>query len=264
MKTFLFKRSAALLILIFALFAVHSGVAQALPKSTPAEAGLSAEKLDKMMQVLREDIAKNMVPGAVLLVARHGKIAYFESAGVLDPGTKAPMTTDAIFRIYSMSKPITTVAAMTLFEEGKLSLSDPVSKYIPVFEHMKLIVEKKDAAGAKTTEVVDATRQITIEDLMRHTSGITYGFFGAGPGKKAYNDAGVLAGDYTNAEFAERIAKLPLSYQPGTTWDYSHSTDILGRVVEVVSGKTLYEIDKQRIIDPLGMIDTSFYVTDAA
>jgi CubicO group peptidase (beta-lactamase class C family) len=264
MKTFVFKKTAALMVLVFALFAVQASVAQALPKSTPAEAGLSAEKLDKIMQMLREDTAKNMVPGAVLLVARHGKIAYFEAAGVLDPGTKAPMTTDAIFRIYSMSKPITTVAAMTLFEQGKLALSDPVSKYIPAFEHMKVIVTKTDAAGARTTEVVDATRPITIEDLMRHTSGITYGFFGAGPGKKAYNDAGVLAGDYTNAEFAERIAKLPLSYQPGTTWDYSHSTDILGRVVEVVSGKTLYEIDKQRILDPLGMIDTSFYVTDAA
>jgi CubicO group peptidase (beta-lactamase class C family) len=264
MKTFLFKRSAALMILIFALFAVHSGVAQALPTATPAESGLSAEKLDKIMQMLRDDAAKNVVPGAVLLVARHGKVAYFEAAGVLDPGTKAPMKTDAIFRIYSMSKPITTVSAMTLFEQGKLSLNDPVSKYIPAFAHMKVIVQKTDAAGAKSTELVDATRQITIEDLMRHTSGITYGFFGAGPGKKAYNDAHVLEGDYTNAEFADRIAKLPLSYQPGTTWDYSHSTDVLGRIVEVVSGKTLYEIDKQRILDPLGMIDTSFYVLDAA
>jgi CubicO group peptidase (beta-lactamase class C family) len=264
MKTFVFKKTAALMMLVLALFAVQASIAQALPKSTPAEVGLSAEKLDKIMQMLREDTAKNMVPGAVLLVARHGKIAYFDAAGVLDPGTKAPMTTDAIFRIYSMSKPITSVAAMTLFEQGKLALSDPVSKYIPAFEHMKVIVTKTDAAGAKTTEVVDATRQITIEDLMRHTSGITYGFFGAGPGKKAYNDAHVLEGDYTNAEFAEKIAHLPLSYQPGTTWDYSHSTDILGRVVEVASGKTLYEIDKQRILDPLGMIDTSFYVTDAA
>jgi CubicO group peptidase (beta-lactamase class C family) len=264
MKTFVFKKSALLLIAILALFAVYSAIGQSLPKSTPAESGLSAEKLDKIMQMLRDDTAKNLVPGAVLLVARHGKVAYFEAAGVLDPGTKAPMTTDAIFRIYSMSKPITSVSAMTLFEEGKIALSDPVSKYIPAFKNMKVIVTKTDASGAKTTELVDATRQMTVEDLMRHTSGITYGFFGAGPGKKAYNDAGVLAGDYTNAEFAERIAKLPLSYQPGTTWDYSHSTDILGRIVEVASGKTLYEIDKTRILDPLGMSDTNFYVTDAA
>jgi CubicO group peptidase (beta-lactamase class C family) len=264
MKNFVFKRFTALMMVVFALLAVCSAIAQAPPKATPAEVGLSAEGLAKITQVLHDDTAKNLVPGAVLMIVRHGKMAYFEAAGVLDPATKAPMTTDAIFRIYSMSKPITTVAAMTLFEEGKLSLSDPVSKYIPAFEHMKVIVQKKDAAGATTTELVDATHQITIEDLMRHTSGITYGFFGAGPGKKAYNDAHVLEGDYTNAEFAEKIAHLPLSYQPGTTWDYSHSTDILGRIVEVASGKTLYQIDKQRILDPLGMIDTSFYVTDAS
>jgi CubicO group peptidase (beta-lactamase class C family) len=197
---------------------------------------------------------------------RHGKIAMFDAEGILDPATKAPMTTDAIFRIYSMSKAITSVSAMMLVEEGKLRLDDPVSKYIPAFANMKVIVEKPDPAnpGKKITELVDAVGQIKIQDLLRHTSGITYGFFGSGPGKKAYNDAHVLEGDYTNAEFAAKIASLPLSYQPGTTWDYSHSTDVLGRVIEIVSGKSLYEFEKARILTPLGMVDTGFYVTDKA
>jgi CubicO group peptidase (beta-lactamase class C family) len=269
MKIFLFKRSmskrsAAMLIAVFALFAAQSAIGQSFPKANPAEVGMSAERLKKIATMLKEDTAKNLVPGAVILVVRHGKIAQFDAEGVLDPGTKAPMSLDAIFRIYSMSKAITSVTAMTLFEEGKLSISDPVAKYIPAFQRMKVIVEKTDAGGAKSTELVNATRQMTIQDLLRHTSGITYGFFGAGPGKKAYNDAGVLAGDYTNAEFADKIAKLPLSYQPGTTWDYSHSTDILGRVVEVVSGKTLLETEKERVLGPLGMTDTGFYVSDAS
>jgi CubicO group peptidase (beta-lactamase class C family) len=175
------------------------------------------------------------------------------------------MTRDAIFRIFSMSKPITTVTAMTLFEEGKISLGDPIARYLPQFARMKVGVEKTDpASGKPTLETVAATRPITIQDLMRHTSGITYGFFGNTLNKKAYVEAGVMKGDYTNAEFADRIAKLPLAYQPGTTWDYSHSTDILGRLVEVVSGTSLYQFEKQRLLDPLGMNDTNFYVTDSA
>jgi len=259
------KTIRTLFVSVFALFLVHSSVAQTLPKTTPAQVGLSAERLDKIMQVLRDDVAKGTVPGAILMVARHGKIAYFEPVGYLDPTTKAPMTRDAIFRIYSMSKPVTTVSAMTLFEDGKISLADPIARYLPQFARMKVMVEKADPAGGKPTiEQVPAARPITVQDLMRHTSGITYGFFGVGPAKKAYNEAGVLKGDYTNAEFADRIAKLPLAYQPGTTWDYSHSTDVLGRLVEVVSGKSLYEYEKERILDPLAMNDTGFYVTDKA
>ncbi len=249
------KRFFASFVLVSALFA-YVGIAQPLPKATPAEVGMSAEKLDKITALLKEDIAKKMIPGAVVLVARHGKVAMFDAEGLLDPGKTTPMTTDAIFRIYSMSKAITSVTAMTLVEQGKLKLDDPVSKYIPAFAHMKVI--EKDGT------LVDATKVMTIEDLLRHTSGITYGFFGAGPGKKAYNDAGVLAGDYTNEEFADRIAKLPLSYQPGTTWDYSHSTDILGRVVEIITKKSLLEAEKERVLGPLNLKDTSFYVTDAA
>jgi CubicO group peptidase (beta-lactamase class C family) len=239
--------------------------AQTLPTAKPAEVGLSAERLERITQVLREDAGKGMMPGAVMLVARHGKVAMLESVGILDPATKAPMTRDAIFRIYSMSKAVTSVSAMMLFEEGKITLTDPVARYLPQFAQIKVGVEKPDPAGGKPTlELVAARRPMTIQDLLRHTSGITYGFFGNTLVKKAYVEAGVIKGDFTNSEFADRIAKLPLSYQPGSTWDYSHSTDILGRVIEVVSGMSLYQFEKQRLLDPLGMKDTSFYVTDAA
>ncbi|HLH40012.1 MAG TPA: serine hydrolase domain-containing protein [Bryobacteraceae bacterium] len=241
---------------ILALF-ITSAFSQNLPQTKPADVGLSSERLERIMTMLRDDSAKGTIPGAVLLVARHGKVAWFETAGVLNPQTKAPMTRDAIFRIYSMSKPITTVAAMTLFEDGKISLSDPLQRYIPAFAHMQVGVEKDGKL-----EMVPARRPITIQDLMRHTSGLTYGIFGTSLVKKMYNDAKILDGDYTNAEFAERVAKLPLIYQPGTTWEYSHSTDILGRVVEVASGMSLYQYEKQRVLDPLGMNDTGFYVTE--
>jgi CubicO group peptidase (beta-lactamase class C family) len=253
--------TSVMLVLIFGFLAA----AQSLPRATPAEVGFSAQRLENITRVLHDDAAKGLVPGSVLLVARHGKIAYFESSGTLNPDTKAPMTKDAIFRIFSMSKAVTSVSAMMLVEEGKLALSDPVSKYIPAFAKVRVGVEKADPNGGKATlDLVAPRRPITIQDLLRHTSGITYGFFGVSPVKRAYLEAGVAKGDFTNEEFAERIAKLPLAYQPGTTWDYSHSTDILGRVVEVVSGMSLYQFEKQRIFDPLGMSDTSYYVTDPA
>ena len=211
-------------------------------------------------ELLKDNIAKGEIPGAVLLIARRGKIAYFESVGMLDPQTKLPMRTDAIFRIYSMSKPIATVAAMMLFEEGRITLDEPVGKYLP--QLAKLQVATNNAVGSTASEQLVPAKAISIQDLMRHTSGLTYGFFGDTPVKKAYLAANLFDGDFTNADFVDRIAKLPLSYQPGTTWDYSHSTDVLGRVVEVISGKSLYAFEKERILDPLGMSDTSFYVAD--
>jgi CubicO group peptidase (beta-lactamase class C family) len=175
------------------------------------------------------------------------------------------MTRDAIFRIYSMSKPITSVGTMILGEEGKLALADPVAKYIPQLGAAKVGVEKADAGGgAPTLELVAPRRAMTVQDLLRHTSGLTYGFFGDGLVKKAYVESKLWVDYPSNAEFVDRIAKLPLIYQPGTTWDYSHSTDVLGRLVEVVSGKSLYQFEKEHILDPLGMTDTSFYVADAA
>ena len=259
----------ALKALVFALCAVALASvapawAQELPTAKPADVGLSAERLDRITSWLKEDSAKGAIPGAVLMILRHGKVAYFESMGVLDPETKAPMRKDAIFRIYSMSKPITSTAVMMLLEQGKITLDEPIAKYIPSFKDMKVGVETKDGDGKPSLQLVDAKKPITIQDLLRHTSGITYGFFGDMLVKKAYVDANIFEGDYDNAEFAERIAKLPLAFQPGTTWDYSHSTDILGRLVEVVSGKSVYQFEKENILDPLGMTDTSFYVADAA
>ena len=247
------------------LFALAAGIsAQELPTAKPADVGLSAERLERITQWLRDDSQKGTIPGAVVMIVRNGKVAYFESVGLLDPETKAPMRKDAIFRIYSMSKPITTVAVMMLYEQGKITLDEPIAKYIPAFKDMKVGVETKGEDGKPKLELTDAKKPITIQDLLRHTSGITYGFFGDLMVKKAYLEANVYQGDYDNAEFAERIAKLPLAFQPGTTWDYSHSTDILGRLVEIVSGKSLYQFEKENILDPLGMTDTSFYVADKA
>lgn len=233
-----------------------------LPRAKPEEVGLSSQRLAMITEVLKADVASKRIPGAVLLIARHGKLAYLESVGNLDPSTESPMTADAIFRIYSMSKPITTVAAMMLVEDGKLNLENPVSMYLPEFAKMMVGVEKPDAGGTPTLELVPARRPMSVYDLMRHTSGITYGFFGSGLVKKAYDEARLLQDDMISAEFSQRVAKLPLSYQPGTTWDYGHSTDILGRVVEVISGKSLFQFEKERLLDPLGMSDTSFVVTD--
>jgi CubicO group peptidase (beta-lactamase class C family) len=237
--------------------------AQTLPSVRPEQVGLSSERLQRIMDMLKADVDKRVIPGAILLVARHGKIAYFETVGVRDPATKAPMTKDSIFRIYSMSKPITSVSAMMLWEDGRFNLSEPVSKYIPQMGGLKVGVEKPDPSGGKPTlELVPTKRDMTIHDLFRHTSGLTYGFFGPGQVKKMYAEAKV-GNDYpSNAELVDRLAKLPLAYQPGSTWDYSYSTDVLGRLVEVISHQSLAQFEKERVLDPLGMKDTSFYVTD--
>jgi CubicO group peptidase (beta-lactamase class C family) len=260
------KRTAFLLAALAWLALASVGFAQNLPMAKPEAVGLSAERLAHITETLRANIAKGEIPGAVLLIARHGKIGYFETLGALDPQSKAPMTEDAIFRIYSMSKPITTVAAMTLFEDGRLGIEEPVGKYLPQLLKLQVAAENKpdpEADPSKLT-LVPANRPMSIQDLMRHTSGLTYGFFGDTPVKKLYVQAKLFDGDPSNADFVDRIAKLPLSYQPGTTWDYSHSTDVLGRLIEVVSGKSLLAYEKERILDPLGMKDTSFYVTDTA
>lgn len=177
-----------------------------LPRAKPEQVGLSSQRLDLITDALKADIAAKKIPGAVLLIARRGKVAYFESMGKLDTATDTAMSKDGIFRIYSMSKPITTVAAMMLVEDGKMKLDDPVAMYLPEFAKMTVGVEKPDASGNPALEVVPARRPITVQDLMRHTSGITYGFFGEGLVKKAYNDANLTADNPDNAEFARRIA----------------------------------------------------------
>ena len=258
------KARILLLATVFTIATTVAAFAQSLPAAKPEQVGLSSERLQRLMDVIKADVDKRVIPGAVVLVARHGKVALFETVGVRDPATKVPMTKDTIFRIYSMSKPITSVAAMALWEDGKFNLAEPVSKYIPQMGGLKVGVEKKDESGKPTLELVAATRDMTIQDLFRHTSGLTYGFFGPGLVKKMYVEAKVWNDYPSNAELVDRLAKLPLAYQPGTTWDYSHSTDVLGRLVEVISRQSLYQFEKERLLDPMGMHDTSFYVTDKA
>jgi CubicO group peptidase (beta-lactamase class C family) len=251
--------SAALFALLF--FPVLSWAQSLSDAGRPEDVGFSRERLDRIAETINTDVAKGIIPGATLLIARNGKIAYYESFGWLDPRSKTPMPKDAIFRIYSMSKPITSVAAMMLVEQGKLFLSDPVQKYIPAFAEMKVAVQKP---GAPEVDLVPVARPITVQDLMRHTSGLTYGFLPGTPVAKIYQEANLFGVDAANAEFAVAIAKLPLAVQPGSSWNYSHSTDVLGRVIEVVSGKTLYQFEKENILDPLGMNDTAFSVPDTA
>jgi CubicO group peptidase (beta-lactamase class C family) len=230
----------------------------------PAGAHFNPEKLERVSEYLRDEVTTGKIPGAVLLIVQHGKPVYHQFFGVRDVATKAPMTDDTIFRLFSMTKAITSVAAMILIDEGKLRLEDPVAKYIPSFANMRVGVEKKAENGEKVLDLVPLDRPITIFDLMTQTSGIPYGFYGNSLVRKSYTKANIYDGDFDNAEFAERIARLPLEVQPGTLWDYGHSTDILGRIIEIISGKSLLGFEKEKLLDPLGMPDTTFYVTDPA
>ncbi len=231
---------------------------------SPVSSSFSREGLARVGDYIRNEIATGKIPGAVLLIQQYGHPVYFESFGVRDVERKRPMTADTIFRLYSMSKPVTSVAAMMLVDDGKLSLDDLVSKYIPAFADVKVGVDKPAASGKPALVFEPVNRPITIEDLLRHTSGLTYGFYGDSAARKRYANSDLFEGDFDNALFAERIAKLPLAEQPGTLWDYGHSTDVLGRVIEVVSGQSLYAFEKQRLLDPLGMSETAFSVTDAS
>lgn len=240
-------------------------VAQALPSAKPEEVGLSSERLAKAGDALKAEIAKGRYPGVVVLVARRGKVAYFEAFGQRDPQSGAPMTRDAIFRLYSMTKPFTSVAAMMLVEEGKLFLNDPVSKHLPRLKGLQVSVPRADPLTGRTTyTLVPAEREMTVQDLLRHTSGIVYGVFTSHNGvKEAYTKEGVDWNNLTAAEQIDRLAKVPLAHQPGSTWEYSLSTDIVGRVVEAVSGMTLGQFFQARIFGPLKMVDTDFVVSAA-
>jgi CubicO group peptidase (beta-lactamase class C family) len=251
------RRREFIAALAFLLGALAPGWLDTARAEFPAAAArsFSSDKLARIGDYIRNEIATGKIPGAVILVQQHGHPVYFESFGVL------PMTADTIFRLYSMSKPITSVAAMMLVEDGKLRLDDPVSKYIPDFADVKVGVEK---VGEPALALEPLNRPITIEDLLRHTSGLTYGFYGDSRLRKLYANSDLFDGDFDNARFVERIARLPLAEQPGTRWDYGHSTDVLGRVIEVVSGQSLFGFEKQRLLDPLGMTETAFHVADAA
>jgi CubicO group peptidase (beta-lactamase class C family) len=251
------KKKTTFMAALLCLATVSLVEAQSLPTARPEQVGLSSERLNKLTATLKADVDKGVIPGAVVLVARHGKVALFQAVGARNPESRAPMTKDSIFRIYSMSKPITSVAAMMLFEDGKFTLGEPVSKYIPELGGLKVGVEKPDPSGKPALELVPAKRDMTIHDLFRHTSGLTYGFFGNTLVKKMYVESKVWNDYPSNAELVARLARMPLAYQPGTTWDYSHSTDVLGRLIEVITRRTLYQYEKERVLDPLGMKDTA-------
>ncbi len=249
----------AMLILVLAAGGPDGGHAES-PRA--ASSSFSPDKLGRVGDYIRNEIASGKIPGAVLLIQQDGKPVYFENFGVRDLATQLPMTADTIFRLYSMSKPVTSVAAMMLVDDGRLSLDDPVAKYIPAFADLKVGVEKTGESPGLMLEPLN--RPVTIKDLLRHTSGLTYGFYGDSAVRKLYAQANLFDGDTDNAEFVARIAQLPLAEQPGTLWDYGHSTDVLGRVIEVVSGRSLFQFEKERLFDPLGMTETAYFVADAA
>lgn len=257
-------RAAVVFALLIVSIAVGWPDAGRAEQPLPASPTLSREKLERVGDYIRHEIAAGTIPGAVILIQQHGHPVYFESFGVRDVESGRPMTADTIFRIYSMSKPITSVAAMMLVEDGKLALDDPVAKYIPAFANVKVGVEKTDESGKPALALEPLNRPITIEDLLRHTSGLTYGFYGDSAVRRIYAKSDMFDGDFDNATFVERLARLPLAEQPGTRWDYGHSTDVLGRVIEVISGQSLYQFEKQRLLDPLGMTETAFFVADAS
>jgi CubicO group peptidase (beta-lactamase class C family) len=254
--------AAPFIALFVALAPVTPALAEAAPFGPPPGATIAVEKLAPIGDFVNGEVAAGNIPGAIVLVQQHGKPVYLKWFGTRDPRANAPMTEDAIFPIHSVTKTITSVAAMMLIDRGKIALDDPVGKYIPSFADQKVGVERKDESGKAVLDLVPLRRPTTVEDLLLHTSGITYGFYGEGLVKAAYN--GIYLGDFDNAGFAERIARVPLAEQPRTLWDYGHSIDVLGRVIEVASGQSLYQFEKQNLLDPLGMTTTKFFLTDPA
>ena len=223
-----------------------------------AEVGLCPDRLQRLLSVIQSEIDRQRLPGAVALVARQGRIALFESLGHLDPFAGGAMTRDAIFRIYSMTKPLVSVAVMMLMEQGKLLLGDPVTRFLPEYANQKVAVER---GGQVVLE--DVAQPATVQDLLRHTAGLTYEFLGEAEVQRQYTQVKIASRDRTNAEFSQTLASLPLMYQPGSVWEYSRATDVLGRLVEVVSGKTLGGYLQEAIFTPLGMKDTGFDVPPA-
>jgi CubicO group peptidase (beta-lactamase class C family) len=256
----MFERLISRRVISYALLALLTASAHADEPATEAARNLDPQRVEQVGAYVRNEIAAGHLAGAVVLVQQHGRPVLLQSFGVRDVATQLPMTADTIFRIYSMSKPITAVAVMMLVDDGKLRLDDPVAKYIPAFADTKVAVLAPDGKSVRSFEPL--ARPITIEDLLRHTSGITYGFYGDTAVRKLYAASNLFDGDIDNATFVARLAKLPLAEQPGTLWDYGHSFDVLGRVVEVVSGQSLYQFEKQRLLDPLGMTETAFYLAD--
>ncbi len=228
-----------------------------LPTAAPADLGLCPERTRRVVQVLQREVDRGYIPGAVVLLARHGRVALHQAVGQLDPGRGAPMGTEAVFRIYSMTKPVVSVATLMLVEQGHLLLSDPVAKHLPEFANQQVAVDTPD--GVQRQPVAQPA---TVQDLLRHTAGFTYEFLGTAPVQRLYAQAQIGARTRSNAEFSQTLAAMPLHHQPGTRWAYSRATDVLGRLVEVVSGQTLGQHLRATLFEPLGMGDTAFVVPE--
>ncbi len=257
-------------LLIASFFISGLAIAQNIPTAKPEDVGMSSARLKNIKVSLQAEVDKGNIPGAVVMINRKGKLVYSEAVGYQDKAANKPMSKDSIFRIYSMTKPLASVAAMMLVEDGKMQLADPISKFMPEFANMQVSVATKDSSGNVEYSLVPAAKPITVQDLLRHTSGIGYPEITSNPNlKKAYTDAGLYVQggtDYdqrrvTSQEMIAGIAKAPLSTQPGTNWEYGMSVDLLGRVVEIVSGKRLGDFLQERMFTPLQMKDTTFAVS---
>lgn len=224
-----------------------------VPRAMPEDVGMSTERLARIKPAMQQWVDAGRIPCALTMIAREGKIVHFEKIGMQDVASAKPVEFDTIFRIYSMTKPITSVAVMMLYEEGHFQLNAPVSEFIPAFKDMKVYANHGDA-------IIDAEREMTIKHLLTHTSGLIYGGDWVHPINDRYREADFYSGDLSR--MAEELGKIPLLQQPGDSWNYGMSTDVLGYLVEVVSGMPFAEFLKERILEPLGMVDTDFSVPD--
>ena len=242
------RRRLVLAVWILAAW-VRPSAAEQLPSATPESVGLSSERLGRLARAIRADVDQGRMPGAVVAIARKGKLVYHEAFGFLDAGAKTPMPKDAIFALASMTKPFAAVATLMLFEQGDLLLNDPVSNYLPALKGMKV---------ATASGLVAARREPTLQDMLRHTAGVSYGNRGDTPLHKLYEMTLKNAATQSGDDFLKALGSLPLHYQPGTQWEYSHGLDVAALAVEKATKQRLGEFLQQRVFGPLGMVDTAF------
>lgn len=231
-----------------------------LPSANPATVGICPQRAADLLTTLQAEIDNQRLPGAVVLVSRRGKIALFESLGEQDPQTAQPMDKASIFRIYSMTKPLVSLAIMMLMEQGRVLLADPIEKYLPEYADQKVA---RTVEGKKKVKLDPVSKPASVHDLLRHTAGLTYEFLGTSAAQQQYTEAKIGSRQRTSAEFSELLSTLPLQLEPGTAWEYSRATDVLGRLVEVISGQSLGTFLRNHILMPLGMVDTGFSVPQA-
>ena len=228
---------------------------RSLTNGTPASLGFCPDRTHRILGTLQSEVARQRLPGAVAMVARHGQVLLHAAVGEQDPARGTPMALDSIFRIYSMTKPVVSVAIMMLMERGKLLLSDPVAKYLPEFASLQVMSHVNGHALLHQPKIAP-----TVQDLLRHTAGLTYEILGTEPIQRQYAQTSLASRERTNAEFSKALAAIPLMFEPGTTWEYSRATDLLGALLEVVAGQPLGEFLQENILGPLGMVDTAFHV----